>query len=249
MAIQSVMEKIRIVSKAKSTILLRGETGTGKEIFASAIHKLSSRRNKPFIKLNCAALSESVLESELFGHERGAFTDAVSLRKGRFELADGGTLFLDEVGEIGASFQAKLLRVLQEGEFERVGGNRTMKVDVRLVCATNRNLEEEVRNGTFRSDLYYRISVVPIMLPPLRERKSDIPLLANQFLERFNKENGANRSFSKLAVNRLSECKFPGNIRELENYVRRTATLAPGEVITEEDVARFTGPVLSSTLS
>ena len=248
-AIRAVVEKIRIVAKAKSTVMLRGETGTGKEIFAAAIHNLSPRQNKPFIKLNCAALSESVLESELFGHERGAFTGALNLHKGRFELADGGTLFLDEIGEITPAFQAKLLRVLQEGAFERVGGTRTIKVDVRLICATHRDLEVEVQSGKFRADLYYRISVVPILLPPLRERKRDIELLANKFLERFNKEQGTHLSFSKAAIDFLSECSFPGNIRELENYVLRTATLAPSDVISEKDISCLNDTYLSSTPS
>lgn len=244
-ALRAVVEKIRIVAKAKSTVLLRGETGTGKEMFAAAIHKLSPRANRPFIKLNCAALSESVLESELFGHELGAFTGAINLNKGRFELADGGTLFLDEIGEITPAFQAKLLRVLQEGEFERVGGTRTIKVDVRLICATHRDLEEEVQNGKFRVDLYYRISVVPILLPPLRERKSDIALLANEFLQRFNKEQDAHLSFSQSAIDFLSQCSFPGNIRELENYVLRSATLTPGDVINDKDISCLSDTYLS----
>jgi Nif-specific regulatory protein len=244
-ALRAVVEKIRIVVKAKSTVLLRGETGTGKEMFAAAIHKLSPRANRPFIKLNCAALSESVLESELFGHELGAFTGAINLNKGRFELADGGTLFLDEIGEITPAFQAKLLRVLQEGEFERVGGTRTIKVDVRLICATHRDLEEEVQNGKFRVDLYYRISVVPILLPPLRERKSDIALLANEFLQRFNKEQDAHLSFSQSAIDFLSQCSFPGNIRELENYVLRSATLTPGDVINDKDISCLSDTYLS----
>jgi Nif-specific regulatory protein len=248
-ALRYVVEKIRIVAKAKSTVLLRGETGTGKEIFAAAIHKLSPRAQKPFIKLNCAALSESVLESELFGHERGAFTGAINSHKGRFELADGGTLFLDEIGEITPAFQAKLLRVLQEGEFERVGGTRTIKVDVRVICATHRDLEEEVRNGKFRVDLYYRISVVPIVLPPLRERKSDIALLAKEFLTRFNKEQDAHLSFSQSAIDFLTECSFLGNIRELENYVIRSATLAPGDVIDDKDIICLGDTYLSSVPS
>jgi Nif-specific regulatory protein len=192
-AIREVIEKIQQVARCNLPVLLCGESGTGKELFARAIHEYSPRKQKAYIRLNCAALSESVLESELFGHERGAFTGAVGLRKGRFELADGGTLFLDEIGEISGAFQAKLLRVLQEGEFERVGGSRTIKVDVRLVAATNRNLEAAVLSGQFRSDLYYRISVVPIFLPPLRERREDVDLLAQEFLRRFNE--GA-RSFA-----------------------------------------------------
>ncbi|WP_424361975.1 nif-specific transcriptional activator NifA [Methylocystis parvus] len=247
-AVRAVVEKIRIVAKAKSTVLLRGESGTGKELFAAAIHDQSPRRNKPFVKLNCAALPESVLESELFGHERGAFTGAANLRKGRFELADGGTLFLDEIGEITPAFQAKLLRVLQEGEFERVGGTRTLKVDVRLVCATNRNLEEAVQRGEFRADLYYRISVVPIFLPPLRDRKGDLEMLANEFLRRFNSEQGGKLRLSESAMVVLNECGFPGNIRELENCIYRTATLAHGDVIVDKDFSCRKDGCLSSIL-
>ena len=199
-ALQAVMEKVRRVAKSRSTIMLRGETGTGKELIANAVHQLSPRKSGPFIKLNCAALPETVLESELFGHEKGAFTGAIALRKGRFELAHGGTLFLDEIGEISAAFQAKLLRVLQEGEFERVGGSRTIKVDVRLVCATNRDLEAEVAKGAFRADLYFRLAVVPIFLPPLRDRRDDIAPLANEFLTRFNQEHGTELALNPAAV-------------------------------------------------
>jgi Nif-specific regulatory protein len=247
-AVRRVVEKIRIVAKSHSTVLLRGESGTGKELFASAIHDLSPRRKGPFIKVNCAAIPESVLESELFGHEKGAFTGAVTQRKGRFELADGGTLFLDEIGEISASFQAKLLRVLQEGEFERVGGTRTLKVDVRLVCATNQNLEQAVERGDFRSDLYYRINVVPILLPPLRARKGDVPMLAEEFVRRFNAEHGTELSLSGSALGVLEDCYFPGNIRELENCVRRTATLARGSQISDLDFACRNDVCLSSVL-
>jgi Nif-specific regulatory protein len=247
-AVRAVIEKIRVVAKTKSTVLLRGESGTGKELFAAAIHDLSPRRGKPFVKLNCAALPESVLESELFGHERGAFTGAANLRKGRFELADGGTLFLDEIGEITPAFQAKLLRVLQEGEFERVGGARTLKVDVRLVCATNRNLEEAAQRGDFRADLYYRISVVPIFLPPLRDREGDLELLANEFLRRFNAEQGSALQFSESALQVLNECGFPGNIRELENCIYRTATLAHGDVIVDKDFSCRKDGCLSAIL-
>jgi Nif-specific regulatory protein len=247
-AVHRVVDKIRIVAKSHSTVLLRGESGTGKELFASALHELSPRRKGPFIRVNCAAIPESVLESELFGHEKGAFTGAVAQRKGRFELADGGTLFLDEIGEISASFQAKLLRVLQEGEFERVGGTRTLKVDVRLVCATNQNLEEAVERGDFRSDLYYRISVVPILLPPLRARKGDVPLLAGEFVQRFNAEHGTSLSLSGSALRVLDECYFPGNIRELENCIRRTATLASGAQIADIDFACRNDVCLSSVL-
>jgi len=247
-AVKAVVEKIRIVAKSRSTVLLRGESGTGKELFAAAIHNLSPRHGKPFIKLNCAALPESVLESELFGHERGAFTGAAAMRKGRFELADGGTLFLDEIGEVTPAFQAKLLRVLQEGEFERVGGIRTLKIDVRFVCATNKNLEEAVQKGEFRADLYYRISVVPIFLPPLRERKGDLAPLANEFLRRFNVEQGSSLAFSASAMDVLAECGFPGNIRELENCVYRTATLARGSEIVGKDFSCRNDGCLSAVL-
>ena len=247
-ALRGLLEKIAVVARSNSTVLLRGESGTGKELIAKAIHELSPRAKRPFIKINCAALPESVLESELFGHEKGAFTGALNSRKGRFELADKGTLFLDEIGEISASFQAKLLRVLQEQEFERVGGNQTIKVDVRVIAATNRNLEEAVARNEFRADLYYRISVVPMMLPPLRERRSDIPLLANAFLKNFNTENGRTLSFDARAIEVLMSCGFPGNVRELENCVQRTATLAPGPEIVRNDFACCHGQCLSAML-
>ncbi len=247
-AVLNVIEKIRVVAKSRATVLLHGETGTGKELFAKAIHTLSPRAKHPLIKLNCAALPESVLESELFGHEKGSFTGAHAQHKGRFEMADGGTLFLDEIGEISPPFQAKLLRVLQEGEFERVGGNRPIKTDFRLICATNRNLEDMVAKGTFRADLYYRIAVVPIFLPPLRERKGDVPILAKEFLRRFNKMHGTNLLLSAEALTVMSECMFPGNIRELENCINRTATLARGECIADIDFACRNEGCLSSVL-
>jgi Nif-specific regulatory protein len=247
-AIRSVLDKISIVARSNATMLLRGESGTGKELFARALHEMSPRASRAFVKVNCAALAESVLESELFGHEKGAFTGAVATRKGRFELADGGTLFLDEIGEISSAFQAKLLRVLQSGEFERVGGTKTLKADVRLITATNKNLEEAVRNGEFRADLYYRISVVPLLLPPLRERSSDIPLLAARFLEQFNQENGRDLAFSKQAMQVLKSCYFPGNVRELENCVQRTATFAADEAIVAADFACGQDQCLSATL-
>ena len=244
--IRGVVERIRKVAPTRSTVLLRGESGTGKELFARAVHVTSTRADRPFVRVNCAALSESLLESELFGHEKGAFTGASAQRKGRFELAHGGTLFLDEIGEISTTFQVKLLRVLQEGEFERVGGTKTIKVDVRLVAATNRNLEEAVASGAFRADLYYRICVVPIMLPALRERPGDIPLLANAFLTRFNGENGTSLRFADGALTTLQDCWFPGNVRELENCVSRVAALATGPEITEADLACMQGSCLSS---
>jgi Nif-specific regulatory protein len=247
-AIRHVFNQINVVARTHTTVLLRGESGTGKELFARAAHDLSPRKNGPFIRLNCAALPETMLESELFGHEKGSFTGALGQRKGRFELADKGTLFLDEIGEISPAFQAKLLRVLQEGEFERVGGSETVKVDVRFVFATNKNLEEAVERGQFRADLYYRINVVSILLPPLRERPDDVMLLAQEFLRRFNEENGTRKKLTTAAVRLLQACNFPGNVRELENCVRRTATLAREEAIIEADFACANDACLSSSL-
>jgi Nif-specific regulatory protein len=243
-----VFAQVQQAAPTKATVLLRGESGTGKELIARAVHLLSPRSQKPLIKLNCATLSETMLESELFGHEKGAFTGAIGERKGRFELAHEGTLFLDEIGEISASFQAKLLRVLQEGEFERVGGNKTLKVDVRLVAATNRDLEAAVAKNEFRADLYYRLNVVPIFLPPLRERPGDIPLLAMYFLKRFNEENGRHTRFSEQALTVLQRCYFPGNVRELENCVYRTATMTNGDSIEEMNLSCRSDTCLSSVL-
>ncbi|SCK18109.1 transcriptional regulator, NifA, Fis family [Variovorax sp. HW608] len=230
---QEVFMQVHQVAPSRTTVLLRGESGTGKEVIARAIHGLSPRKGEAFVCVNCAALTESLLESELFGHEKGSFTGAQSQRKGRFELAHGGTLFLDEIGDISASFQAKLLRVLQERQFERVGGSTPVKVDVRLILATNRNLERMVQAGEFRADLYYRINVVSIQLPPLRERREDIPAMAQHFLDRFNRENGSTRRFNPAALRVLSSCYWPGNVRELENCVERTATMAQDEVISD----------------
>ncbi|MEI6558598.1 MAG: nif-specific transcriptional activator NifA [Rhodospirillaceae bacterium] len=236
------------VAPTRSTVMIRGESGTGKELIARAIHTLSKVKDGPFIRVNCAALPEGLLESELFGHEKGAFTGATQDRKGRFELAHNGTLFLDEIGEISLPFQAKLLRVLQEGEFERVGGAKTVKVKVRLLCATNRNLEEAVAQGRFRGDLYYRINVVPIFVPSLRDRREDIPLLADAFLKRFNEENERSLAFAAGAMHILTTCKFPGNVRELENCVNRAATMTRGDLIEEADLACQTGHCLSRVL-
>ncbi|TVR83377.1 MAG: nif-specific transcriptional activator NifA [Rhodospirillales bacterium] len=230
-AMQQVFAQVHLVAPTRSTVVLRGESGTGKEVIARALHGLSPRNNGPFIKVNCSALPDTLLESELFGHEKGAFTGATQDRKGRFELADGGTLFLDEIGDVSPAFQAKLLRVLQEREFERVGGTKTIKVDVRVICATNRNLEESVAKGEFRADLYYRINVVPVFIPALRERPEDIPLLADHFLQNFNRENERTLIFAPDALKVVSGCNFPGNVRELENCIYRVATLTRGEII------------------
>ena len=228
---QQVFAEVHQAAPSKATVLLRGESGTGKEAIARAIHYLSPRKDAPFVKVNCAALTESLLESELFGHERGAFTGAVGDRKGRFEQAHTGTLFLDEIGDVSPSFQAKLLRVLQEREFERVGGNRSIKVDVRLICATNRDLEKMVKRGEYRADLYYRINVVSVFLPPLRERRDDIPPLVAHFLDRYNKENRRKLKIAGDAMDVLTHCYWPGNVRELENCIERTATMVQGDVI------------------
>ncbi|BBE71944.1 nif-specific transcriptional activator NifA [Oharaeibacter diazotrophicus] len=247
-SLRAVLRMVDQVAPSNVTVLLRGETGTGKEMFAKAIHAKSPRRNGPFVKVNCAALPESVIESELFGHEKGAFTGAVGSRRGRFELAHGGTLFLDEIGEISAAFQAKLLRVLQEGEFERVGGTQTLKADFRLICATNKNLEKAVEQGAFRADLYYRINVVTLMLPALRERPGDIPRLAASFLTSFGAENRRSVRFRDEALDVLARCYFPGNVRELENCVRRTAAMTTGPEIGKDDLACSQGNCLSATL-
>lgn len=247
-SIVDVLERVQKVAGTGIPVLLRGESGTGKELFARALHDRSPRKTKAFVRVNCAALSETLLESELFGHEKGAFTGAAALKKGRFEMADGGTLFLDEIGEISPAFQAKLLRVLQEGEFERVGGTKTIKVDVRLVTATNRDLEEAVAKGDFRADLYFRICVVPIVLPPLRDRPTDIRPLATLFLERFNKENKTTLRFSTDAFDTLCACKFPGNVRELENCVSRAAALASDDVISGAEMACRNNACLSAEL-
>lgn len=245
---QEVFADVHMAAPGKSTILLRGESGTGKEVIARSIHFLSARKNKPFIKVNCAALTETLLESELFGHEKGAFTGALQERAGRFEQANGGTLFLDEIGDISPAFQIKLLRILQEREFERVGGNKTIKVDVRLICATNRNLEEAVSKGEFRSDLYFRINVISIHLPPLRERRDDIPLLVERILARFNSENSAKIGITPEAMHVLTHCHWPGNVRELENCVERFATMSRSNIIREVDIPCQTNQCLSSTL-
>jgi Nif-specific regulatory protein len=237
-AMRQIFDSIRQVAKWDTTVLVRGESGTGKELIANAIHYNSPRVNGPFVKLNCAALPDSLLESELFGHEKGAFTGAVKQRKGRFEMADGGTLFLDEIGEISAPFQAKLLRILQEGEMERVGGTDTLKVDVRIVTATNRNLEDEVRKGNFREDLYYRLNVMPIQLPALRERLEDVPELAKFLVQKLSEKQGRQIQISDGAIRMLLSHDWPGNVRELENCLERASIMSETGLI-DRDVVLF----------
>jgi Nif-specific regulatory protein len=228
-ALREVLSKVEQVAPTSSTVLLRGETGTGKELVAHAIHINSPREAKPFVRVNCAALAPGVLESELFGHEKGSFTGAMERRRGRFELADGGTLFLDEVGDLPMEVQIKLLRTLQERELERVGGNETIKVDVRVVSATNRNLEKMIEDGEFREDLYYRLNVFPINLPPLRDRLEDLPVLVNHFIAKFARQMGvAPAGTQPDALAKLREYNWPGNVRELENIVERAMILAKG---------------------
>ncbi|WP_337997402.1 nif-specific transcriptional activator NifA [Oleispirillum naphthae] len=233
---RQVFEQVRLVSKWNTTVLLRGESGTGKELIANAIHYNSPRASSPFVKLNCAALPENLLESEMFGHEKGAFTGAAAQRKGRFELADGGTLFLDEIGEISGLFQSKLLRVLQEGEFERVGGAETLRVDVRVIAATNRDLEGAVAEGTFREDLYYRLNVMPIRTPPLRERIEDIPDLARFMVEKIARAQRRELSIDDEAIRLLLRHRWPGNVRELENSLERAAIMSETGTIDERAV-------------
>ncbi len=234
-AIQQVYRLIEQVTGSTATVLIRGESGTGKDLVAHAIHYNSVRANKPFIKVNCTALPDTLLESELFGHEKGAFTDAAERKLGRFERAQGGTIFLDEIGDFSLNLQIKLLRVIQFKEFERVGGTETIKTNVRIIVATNKNIEEQIKQGLFREDLYYRINVFPIYLPPLRERKDDIMLLADYFLEKFATENNKNiLRISTPAIEMLTRYHWPGNVRELENCIERAVLLCDGDVIRSE---------------
>lgn len=251
-AMQRIYKTIGRIAASDATVLITGETGTGKELVANVVHANSSRRGgPPMVKVNCAALPDTLLESELFGHEKGAFTSAVAQRKGRFELANKSTIFLDEVGELSLTAQKKLLRVLQEGEFERVGGTATIKVDVRVVTATNRDLEEEVRKGNFREDLYYRLNVINIHMPPLRERKDDIPLLIEHFLDKYRyTPTSPPTRISEEAINKLVAYEWPGNVRQLENEIERAVVYAQGRVITSELLSLEQGrPVLEIDLA
>lgn len=244
-AIRKVLDDLAQVAPSSSTILLLGESGTGKEVFARYIHECSQRKDKPLIKVNCAAIPANLIESEFFGHEKGSFTGAVSRREGRFSLADGGTLFLDEVGELPIEMQPKLLRVLQEGEFETVGGQRTLKVNVRIIAATNRNLQDMIKAGVFREDLYYRLNVIPIALPPLRDRGEDVLLLTDMFIKRFSRQSGKSiRPLSAAAVHLLLHYSWPGNIRELEHVIERAVILSRNG---ELNLERFLPLVLSDT--
>jgi formate hydrogenlyase transcriptional activator len=229
-ALRKVLDQVAIVAPTGSTVLLHGETGTGKELLARAIHNLSPRRERTFVRLNCAAIPSGLVESELFGHEKGAFTGALIQKRGRFELADGGTLFLDEIGDITLDLQPKLLRALQEREFERLGSARTFRVDVRLIAATHRNLQDMIRNNQFREDLFYRLNVFPIEIPPLRQRREDIPLLVHYFVLRHSREMQKHiKSVPKQVMEALVNADWPGNIRELENFIQRCVIFTQGD--------------------
>ncbi len=231
-ALSYVFFRIEQVAPQDATVLLLGETGTGKGVVARAIHSRSARKDRPMITVNCTALPANLIESELFGREKGAFTGADARQIGRFELADGGTIFLDEIGEMPLELQSKLLRVIQDGEFERLGSPRTIKVNVRIIAASNRNLEEEIRNGRFREDLFYRLNVFPITIPPLRQRKEDIPLLVNHFVAKFNKKTGKKiETVSKETLNALQEYHWPGNVRELESVIERAVITSQGTAL------------------
>jgi two-component system response regulator HydG len=239
-SMQRVFQMVsRIAQDDKATVLIEGETGTGKDLIARAIHQMSARKDDPFIVVNCAAIPEGLMESEFFGHEKGAFTGAVTAKLGRFELADRGVLFLDEVAEMNSNLQGKLLRVLQTREFERVGGTRTQRVNVRVLAATNKNLQEQVRAGQFREDLFYRLNVLPVTLPPLRERTEDIPVLVDFFLKRFHAEGKRLVRVSRDALDALLNYDYPGNVRELENLLERAIILSDGQVITQRELNLF----------
>jgi two-component system response regulator AtoC len=227
---------IKQVAPSDSTVLILGESGTGKELVASSIHTLSNRANKPFVRINCAAIPEGLMESELFGHEKGAFTGAHARKLGKFEMADGGTMLLDEIGELPLPLQAKLLRVLQESTYERVGGTGTISVDVRIICATSKDLEKAAENGSFRQDLFYRLNVIPIQMPPLRDRKEDLPALTKHFLHEFSIKRGVSMEISPEAMQCLIDYNYPGNVRELKNIIERASVLAPAPVIRPDDL-------------
>ncbi len=246
---KKVFSLIEKVSVSDATVLILGESGTGKELVATTIHYQSSRKGKPLIKVNCAALPEGLIESEMFGHEKGAFTGAVKRKPGRFELAHCGTIFLDEIGDLPLQTQAKILRVIQERQFERIGGTVTLSVDVRIIVATNRNLEDEVKTGRFREDLYYRLNVIPITLPPLRDRKEDIPALIEFLMDKYRKKLARNVRFSAEAVNMLLTYDYPGNVRELENIIERSVTLSTAEVIGKDELPSFIRSDTSGTKS
>jgi transcriptional regulator with GAF, ATPase, and Fis domain len=232
----ATLQKVELAAKTDATVLLLGETGTGKELLAHALHTRSNRKTRPLVRVDCTTLPPGLVESELFGHEKGAFTGAHETKLGRFELADGGTLFLDEIGELSLDLQAKLLRVLQEGEFQRLGAKREQKVDVRIIAATNRDLIDEMSEGRFRSDLYYRLNVLPIESPPLRERREDIPLLASYFLSRFRATVGKRiDTIAKSSMDALVAYDWPGNVRELQNIIERSAILCSGDILTVQE--------------
>jgi Nif-specific regulatory protein len=240
---EAMLQSAIQVAKSKASILLRGESGTGKELVARAIHFASDRTNGPFIKVACAALPENLIESELFGYERGAFTGAFERKIGRFEMADKGTIFLDEIGDLSLTTQIKLLRVLQEQEFERLGGTETIKVDVRIITATHRNLEELIKENKFREDLFYRINVFSINLPPLRERREDIPLLVDCFIEKYNKENKKKiKGINRAALDLLMAYKWPGNVRELENGIEHAVVICQKDIITPKELPSTLSP-------
>jgi DNA-binding NtrC family response regulator len=246
--IRDVISRAELVAESKSTVLLSGETGTGKELVARAIHARSAQRAMPMIKVNCAAIPETLLESELFGHVRGAFTGAAFTKKGRFSLADGGTIFLDEIGTISLAVQAKLLRVLQDREFEPLGAERTQRVDLRVIAATNRDLRQAVSAGTFLEDLFYRLNVIPIEMPPLRDRREDIPLLVEQFVKRFAERTGKPIvGVDEAAMNELTRYEWPGNVRELENTIERAVVLATGPVLTAQTVWLMSATATTAT--
>ncbi len=247
--ILELKETISIVAPTNAWILIMGENGTGKELVARAIHKQSKRARKPFIEVNCAAIPEDLIESELFGHEKGAFTGATSAKKGKFDLANEGTLFLDEVADMSLKAQAKILRILQEKKFERVGGTKVIDTDVRVIAATNKDLEKEMEAGRFRQDLYYRLHVIPLTVPPLRERKDDIPLLVQRFLKEFSlKEGVENKAITEEALDRLMQHDWPGNVRELKNIIERLVIMTSDSVIRSEDIPPFIKPTVQDIL-